>query len=222
MRSSSATSVSIIVLPTNFIRSSPTPSAREVLDRLVASAGSRAPRDGRRDPVDLLRHRPVEAPQPRLDVGRPGSRSLAAQSAAPQRRVDVARHEHEVGRLVREHRLEPLQHPGDLLGVAARSRPRACGRARARRAPRGRSPTSAGRSAGRCGRSPWRQSGNRRAQRPDDRRHLDEVRTRPDDVEDAHRARRVSGRAAPSRWPGRRSAWRARSRPRSAHPRRGS
>ena len=91
------------------------------------------------------------------------------------------------------------------------SRPRACGRARARRAPRGRSRTSAGRSAGRCGRSPTA-VGDPIAQRRDHRRHLDEVRARPDDVDDAHRASTSALRCAS----------RARSRSRSARRPRGS
>ena len=48
------------------------------------------------DPVPLLRHREVEAPEPRLDVREPDSRRRVC---AGERRVRVAVHEHPVGPL---------------------------------------------------------------------------------------------------------------------------
>ena len=197
-RSSSATRVSIIVLPTKCMRSSAMPSARRFSTASSLCRKSSSEKLVGDDPVDLLGHRPVEAAQAGLDVGDRDPHLRRGQRRR-QGRVDVAGDDDQVGPLVGEHRLEPLHHPRRLLRRGCPSRPRACGRARARRAPRRRPPTSAGRSAGRCGRSVWRPSGRRAPQRADHRRRLDEVRPRPDHVEDAHRGASSTCAAGPSR-----------------------
>ena len=61
------------------------------------------------DPVDLLGHRAVEAAQPRLDVA-DRDPELRGAERRRERRVDVAGDEHEVGPLVAQHGLEPLEH----------------------------------------------------------------------------------------------------------------
>ncbi len=72
------------------------------------------------DPVDLLGHRPVEAPQPRLDVADRDAH-LHRDERGGERGVHVAGDEHHIGLLLLEHRLEALHHPGGLLGVRAGS-----------------------------------------------------------------------------------------------------
>ena len=68
------------------------------------------------DPVDLLRHRAVEAAQPRLHVP-DGQLELRRGQGGGERRVDVARDEHEIRLQLEQHGLQPLDHPCDLLGV---------------------------------------------------------------------------------------------------------
>ena len=152
-RSSSATRVSIIVLPTNCIR------AR----RRPRRAGSRSPRRECRkssadevvgdDPVDLLGHR-----RGRSSAGPDSTWATGIPSFAPRRAPRASVELTSPGTSTRSGR--SARSTGSSRSstravcsrVAARSRPRAGGRARARRAPRRRPPTSAGRSAGRCGR----------------------------------------------------------------------
>ena len=134
-----ATSVSIIVLPTKWMR---------CVGRAPRAAGcSRASGEcdeeqvGDRvgdDAVDLLGHRAVEAAQARLDVADRDA-ELRGHERGGERRVDVAGHEHDVGLGVERDRLEALHHARRLLARASPSRRRACGRARRRRAPRRRS-----------------------------------------------------------------------------------
>ena len=200
----------------SWIRSAAIPSRARFV---VASGGVREEQVGElvgEDPVDLLRHRPVEAAQPRLDVARSGS-------AASRRTSAAARVE--------------LTSPGTItssgrssisIGSSASSTRASISAWRARadaehvvglgnaelleEDPR----HQLGRSAGRCGRARGGRPGAR-AQRRDHRRHLDEVRARPDDVDEAHRRRLFSPRMGsgervdPLR--------RARSRPRSGRPR---
>ncbi len=64
------------------------------------------------DPVDLLRHRPVEAPQPGLDVGERDAQVGAGESGG-KGRVDVAGDDHEVRRLRLEDRPDPLEDGGE-------------------------------------------------------------------------------------------------------------
>ena len=105
------------------------------------------------DPVDLLRHRAVEAAQARLDVADREPEPLGAERRG-EGRVDVARDQDEVRRLVAQDGLEALDHPRGLLRVRPRADAEHVVGLRAPRARRRRSPTSPGRSAGRCGRSP--------------------------------------------------------------------
>jgi len=70
------------------------------------------------DAVELLRHRPVEAAQPSLDVAH-RDLELRRDERRCQRRVDVAGHEHCVRLLSDEDRFEPLHHARGLLRVRA-------------------------------------------------------------------------------------------------------
>ena len=94
------------------------PLGAQVLDRLVAVQEEQLGELVGDDPVQLLRHRAVEAAQAGLDVGdryvhlRRGQRRR-------QGRVDVARDDDQVGLLGGQHRLEPLDRARRLLGVAA-------------------------------------------------------------------------------------------------------
>ena len=184
-RPSSATSVSIIVLPTKCMRSSPTPSARRfsIASSLCRKSSSRE-RVGD-DPVELLGHRAVEAAQAGLDVG-DRDVQLGRRDRRRHRRVDVAGDDHEVGALGEQHRLEALHHPGRLLRVAARADlEHVVGRGHPelleedlRHQP---VVVLAGVDDGVAG---VRQTG---AQGADHRGHLDQVRPGSEDVEDVHR-----------------------------------
>ena len=102
--------MSIIVLPTNRIRRSSTPSARRLslgLGRVQEEQLGEVVGD---DPVDLLGHRPVEAAQAGLDVGDRDPELRRAERRS-QGRVDVAGNEDQVGALGAQDRLEPLEHP---------------------------------------------------------------------------------------------------------------
>jgi hypothetical protein len=68
--------------------------------------------------VDLLGHRPVEAPQAGLDV-RHGNVELDGRERPGQSRVDVADHDHELGPLGEQHLLDPLEAAARLRPVAA-------------------------------------------------------------------------------------------------------
>ena len=194
-RGSKATSESIIVLPTKWTRLASMPSRREVVDGLVRVREQQVGELVGHDAVDLLGHRAIEAAQPGLDVRDTGCRAWRDERRG-ERRVDVAGHEHEVGR---------LSAPGP---ARARSMTRAVcsacvpeptprgGRAPACPARRGRAPTSRRRSAGPCARGRAARSGSRRAQRRDDGRHLHEVRSRADDVEEPHGCHRTRGLAS--------------------------
>ena len=72
----------------------------------------------RHAPVDLFRHRLVEAAQARLDVG-DRDQQLLGRQAARHGRVHVAEDDHEVGLLRQEHLLELDHDPGRLLRVGA-------------------------------------------------------------------------------------------------------
>ena len=151
-RSSSATSVSIIVLPTNCIRSSAMPSARRFS---TASSECRKSSSERWSVTTRLISSGIE----RSKLRRPDSTwptgipSRAAHSAAA--RVELT----SPGTSTRSGRSSPSTGSSRSITRAvcsawrARSRRRACGRARAPRAPRRRRRTSPGRSAARCGRS---------------------------------------------------------------------
>jgi hypothetical protein len=71
-------------------------------------------------PVVLLRHRPVEAAQPRLEVA-DRDLELRRRERAGERRVHVARHDHEVWLEVDERLLEPFEGACGLEAVRARA-----------------------------------------------------------------------------------------------------
>ena len=68
------------------------------------------------EPIDLLGHRPVVAPKPRLDV-RCAQPELRRNDGGRHRRVHVAVHEHPVGAMPFEHGLDALHDPGRLHGM---------------------------------------------------------------------------------------------------------
>jgi hypothetical protein len=70
------------------------------------------------EPVDLLGHPSVEAPQARLDVG-DRQVQLGRSQGSGQRRVRVAIDEHRVGALGQEDWLEGDEHPGRRPGLAS-------------------------------------------------------------------------------------------------------
>ena len=137
------------------------------------------------DPVRLLRHRAVEAPQPGFDVGDRDSQLRRAERRA-EGRVDVARDDHQVGALGAQHRLEPLQHARDLLRVASRPDPQqvvGLRHAELLEEDLGHQPVVV--LAGVDDRGG--PVGKALPQRRDHRRHLDQVRPGSDYVEDPHR-----------------------------------
>ena len=158
----------------------------QVLDRLVAVQEEQLGELVGDDPVDLLRHRAVEAAQAGLDVGDRDAHLRRGQRRR-QGRVDVAGDDDQVGPLVGEHRLEPLHRARRLLGVAARADLEhvvGLGHAELLEEHVRHQPVVvlAGVDDGVTG------VGQARPQRPDHRRRLDQVRPRADHVEDAHRA----------------------------------
>ena len=94
------------------------PSRPQVLDRLLGVDEEVVRELVGDDPVDLLRHRAVEAAQARLDVG-DRDPELHRDERRRERRVDVAGDDHEVRALLLEDRLEALHHPRRLLRVRA-------------------------------------------------------------------------------------------------------
>ena len=71
-------------------------------------------------PVVLLRHRPVEAPQPRLQMAHPDAELDRGQRRG-ERRVDVARDDNQVGSSVFERPFDALEGPRRLDGMRAGS-----------------------------------------------------------------------------------------------------
>ena len=96
IRSRIATSVSIIVLPTSWIASAGRPSRQQVVARLRRVDEQQLRELVGDDPVDLLRHRAVEGAQPGLDVADRESAASRHRERRGQRRVHVARNEHDV------------------------------------------------------------------------------------------------------------------------------
>ena len=156
----------------------------QVLHRLVAVQEAQRRDQVGADPVRLLGHRAVEAPQAGLQVGDRDSQLRRAERRA-EGRVDVARHDHQVGTLCPQHRLESLHHARDLLRVASRSDPEqvvGLGHAELLEEDLGHQPVVVlARVDDRRG-----PIGKALAQRPDHRRHLDQVRPRADYVDQAH------------------------------------
>ena len=74
----------------------------------------------RQPAVVLLRHAPVEAPEPRLEVA-DGDLELDRRQRRRKGRVDVARNDDEVGPPVEEDLLEARQRAGRLGAVHARA-----------------------------------------------------------------------------------------------------
>ncbi len=70
--------------------------------------------------VDLLGHRAVEGAQPGLDVG-DGLSELAGDERGGKRRVHIARHQHHVGPLGEQDRLQALHRARGLQGVRTRA-----------------------------------------------------------------------------------------------------
>jgi hypothetical protein len=96
------------------------PLRAQVLDRVVAVQEAERRQVVGDDPVGLLGHRAIEAPQPGLHVGHRRSQLRRAQRSS-QCGVDVARHDHQLGSLLPQHRREPVEHARDLLRVSPRS-----------------------------------------------------------------------------------------------------
>jgi hypothetical protein len=92
--------VSIITLPTKWIRDG-LGGEQQVADTV------------REDAIDLLRHCPVEAPQPRLNV-RDLDSQLGGHQGAGDRGVDIAHHDYDVGPLFQADGLESADDLGGL------------------------------------------------------------------------------------------------------------
>ena len=108
MRSSSATRVSIIVLPTNFIRLVGDALRAQVVLGLGGVQEEQVGEVIDDDPVDLLGHRTVEAAQPGLDVADCDPEPIGTK-ARGQGGVDVAGNEHEVRALGAQHGFQALE-----------------------------------------------------------------------------------------------------------------
>ena len=72
------------------------------------------------DAIDLLGHRPISAPQPRLDV-RQRDPALCGHQSAGDRAVHVPEHQDDVGPELQRRRFEGLHDLGGLRGVAPRA-----------------------------------------------------------------------------------------------------
>ncbi len=88
----------------------------KVLHRVLRVGEQKVGELVRDDPVHLLGHRAIEAPQARLDVPI-GDTELDQHERRSQRRVDVTRDEREVRRISRDDRLEPFHDPSRLFRV---------------------------------------------------------------------------------------------------------
>ena len=157
-----ATRVSIIVLPTKWMRSS--------LDAF-ARAGSRPPRrecSEQRSASSSATIRLISSGIVRSKLRRPASTcatgiaELAATSAAASVELTSPGTTTRSGALGLEHAARAAPYARGLLGVRARADAEQVVGLAARRARRGRPPTSRGRSAARCGRRRGAASGSRR------------------------------------------------------------
>ena len=70
------------------------------------------------DAVDFFRHRAVERPQTRLEM-RHRHMQFGRREGAGQRRIRIARHQHDIGALGEDRRLDAGQHAAGHLAVAA-------------------------------------------------------------------------------------------------------
>lgn len=132
--------------------------------------------------VVLLGHGPVTAPQAGLEVSEREA-GLDRRHRGGHRRVHVPRNEHEIGLLALEHRLQRGHHAGRLLGVRAR--------ANAKEVVGSRHLEVLEEGVGEAAvivlaRMDKALIDSARPQRLHDRRHLHEVRSRPDHVEKLH------------------------------------
>ena len=81
------------------------------------------------DPIELLGHPPIEAPEAGLDVG-DGDATLGGCKRPRERRVGVTEHEDRVGTLGRDDRIKGQQHPTGLDGVRVATDPKGVIRSR--------------------------------------------------------------------------------------------
>ena len=176
-RPSSATRVSIIVLPTRWIAV----ARRSPRRRGCSAASGECVKSS--SATWSVRTRLTSSGIVRSQLRRPdstwatGIRSWRAGERRRERRVDVARHDHQIGLLGGQHRLDRSRTPRDLHRVRARSdAEHVVGLGHPELLEE--DSTSSGRSAGPCGRCTCRPSGDR-AQRADHRGHLDQVRAVP-------------------------------------------
>ena len=65
-------------------------------------------------------HRPIEAAQPCLDMAHAPSKLLGGERCG-ERRVDIARHEHNIRAEFLQQRLQPLEYPSGPSGVRPRA-----------------------------------------------------------------------------------------------------
>ncbi len=72
------------------------------------------------DAITFLGHPPVEGPEPRFEV-RHLQAVLSRCERTAERRIGVPVHQHPVGPLLAEDRIQPGQDPGGLDGVASRA-----------------------------------------------------------------------------------------------------
>ena len=114
-----ATSESIIVLPTSWIPLAGQPSRQQVVARLRRVDEEELRELVGDDPVDLLRHRPVERAQAGFDVP-DRDEELRSGQGGGHRRVHVAGDEDDVGLGLQQDRLEALHDRSGLLRVRAR------------------------------------------------------------------------------------------------------
>jgi hypothetical protein len=109
-----------MMLPTRLIR----PLGNALREQILVGVGRRGPQhvgeDVGDEPVQLLGHRPVAAPQARLEMD-DGDSELASDHRAGRGRVDVADDDDPVGPVGERHLLIGDHHPAGLLGMAARA-----------------------------------------------------------------------------------------------------
>ena len=118
MRSRFCSSASTITLPTKWTLSAGTPSQIRLVDRLALGREQQVRHRVGGDAVDLLGHLAVEAAQAGLDVGHRDA-ELDRGERGGERRVDVAHHQHQVGRVLLERALDALHRARGLDRVRA-------------------------------------------------------------------------------------------------------
>ena len=106
------------MLPTKWALSQVDAFTLEVAERFLRSDVELVADRVGQDPVDLFGHGAVPAAEARLEVCDRDAELHRGQGGG-EGRVDVAGHDHQVGPVVDQERLEALHHPGGLLGVGA-------------------------------------------------------------------------------------------------------